>query len=221
MPLPLAGRRLVGYLALQPGPVLRTHVAYLFWSDSTEARATACLRSTLWRIGVAAAGVVERTSADVRLSDDVEVDVRTVVELSRRALAAPTGWPAQPVDALAPSSELLPDWYDDWVLLERDRLRQLRLHALERIAAQLTASGRYGEAVDAGLAAVRVDPLRETAHRALISAYLAEGNAGEAIRQFRFFADRLQRDLGLRPSPRLRDLLGPLLLPEPSHPLPR
>jgi len=60
------------------------------------------------------------------------------------------------------SSELLPACYDDWVLAERERFRQLRLHALEALCERLTASRRYGEAIDAGLAAVCAESLRES-----------------------------------------------------------
>ena len=63
---------------------------------------------------------------------------------------------------------MLPACYDDWVLVQRDRFRQLRLHALEALCERLTASGRYGEAIDAGLAAVCAEPLRESSHRVLI-----------------------------------------------------
>jgi DNA-binding SARP family transcriptional activator len=63
---------------------------------------------------------------------------------------------------------LFPGWYDDWVLLERERLRRLRLHALEVLADKLVREGRYGEAVQATYAAVRTEPLRESAHRAVV-----------------------------------------------------
>ena len=42
--------------------------------------------------------------------------------------------------------ELLPDWYDDWVLLERERFRQLRLHALDALCDDLTRAGRHWDA---------------------------------------------------------------------------
>ena len=57
--------------------------------------------------------------------------------------------------------QLLPDWYDDWVAVERERLRELRAHALEALCHRLTAAGRFGEATEAGLAVVRDEPLRE------------------------------------------------------------
>ncbi|MGH8905014.1 MAG: AfsR/SARP family transcriptional regulator [Egibacteraceae bacterium] len=63
----------------------------------------------------------------------------------------------------------------------------------------MTAEGRYSQAIDAGLAAIAGEPLRESAHRALIRAYLAEGNPSEALRQYRIYR-RLLHD-PTRPPP--------------------
>jgi SARP family transcriptional regulator, regulator of embCAB operon len=82
------------------------------------------------------------------------------------------------------SADLLPDWYDDWVLLEAEDWRQLRLHALEALAGRLIALGCWGEAANAAGAAVRAEPLRESARAALIQAHLAVGNQSEAVREF-------------------------------------
>jgi DNA-binding SARP family transcriptional activator len=102
--------------------------------------------------------------------------------------------------------ELLPDWYDDWVLLERERYRQLSLHALEALADRLTGLARFGEAADAALAAIAGEPLRESGHRALIRVHLAEGNPSEALREYDRFRQMLD-GLGLAPSPRLEELV--------------
>jgi DNA-binding SARP family transcriptional activator len=83
-----------------------------------------------------------------------------------------------------PGGELLPGWYEDWVLVERERLRQLRMHALEALAEKLTEAGRYGVAMQAAYAAVRADPVRESAHRAVVRVHLAEGNVLEALRAY-------------------------------------
>jgi DNA-binding SARP family transcriptional activator len=104
---------------------------------------------------------------------------------------------------------LLPACYDEWVLTERERFRQLRLHALEALCDRLTARGRYGEAIDAGLAAVCAEPLRESGHRAVIKAHLAEGNNAEARRQYETYRKVLRDELGVEPSPGLRDMTIP------------
>ena len=81
---------------------------------------------------------------------------------------------------------------------------------LEALCTGLAAAGRFAEAADAGLAAVQGEVLRESAHRALITAYLAEGNCVEAIRQYRFFRELLRTQLGLEPSPLMSELVAPL-----------
>jgi DNA-binding SARP family transcriptional activator len=113
------------------------------------------------------------------------------------------------VDRASFGADLLPDWTDDWVMIERERLRQLRLHALETLCDRLAEARRFGESVQAGLAAVRAEPLRESAQRSLIRAYLAEGNQGEAIRQYRAFRQLLLEELGVAPSRELEELVPP------------
>src|SRR5215207_2972089 len=113
-----------------------------------------------------------------------------------------TGERAYPGDvaALTVSGDLLPDWYDEWIAVDRERLRQLRVHALEALCERWTAERRFGEALEAGLAAVQVEPLRESAHRALIGMHLAEGNVVEAVRQYETCKRLMARELGVRPS---------------------
>jgi DNA-binding SARP family transcriptional activator len=108
------------------------------------------------------------------------------------------------------SADLLPDWYDDWVLLDAEEWRQLRLHALEALAARLTARRHFGIAAAAALAAVRIEPLRESARAAAIRVHRAEGNPSEALREFDRYRAVLQSELGLEPTPGLRDLVADL-----------
>jgi DNA-binding SARP family transcriptional activator len=105
----------------------------------------------------------------------------------------------------------LPYWYeDDWVIDEREAFRQVRLHALEILCLKLAMQKRYGEAVDTALAVVRAEPLRESAHRALVLVHLHEGNYGEALRQYERCRTLLRDELSVDPSPELRNLVfGP------------
>ena len=61
---------------------------------------------------------------------------------------------------------------------------------------------------EAALAVIATDPLRESAHRALIRVHLAEGNIGEALRQYAFFRRLSTQLLGLDPSPEMEQLIG-------------
>jgi DNA-binding SARP family transcriptional activator len=104
--------------------------------------------------------------------------------------------------------DLLPGWDSDWLLVERERLRQIQLHALEALSARLLTHGRFGEAVQAALAAIATEPLRESAHSALIAAYLSEGNSAEADRHFRHYCELLWTELRLSPSVTFDQLRG-------------
>jgi DNA-binding SARP family transcriptional activator len=213
--LPLGAQRLIAFLALRDRSVQRVYVAGTLWLDTTEARSCANLRSALWRVRQYGCDVVRATGLDLRLDPVVRVDVAEAVGGAHRLLARA---PAPGDLELAPvfMGDLLPDWYDDWVQSERERFRQLRLHALEALAERLIDAGRFGEAADACLAAVGADPLRESAYRVLIRLHLAEGNWSEAIRQYNLFTRLLRKELGLRPSPHMKELL--LALPRAARP---
>ena len=99
------------------------------------------------------------------------------------------------VDWLPLTGEVLPDWDDDWALVEREHFRNLSLQALESLCEHLTAQGRLRQALEVGLAVFAREPLRESAHRLLVRIYLADGNPFDAIRQF-----RLYRELALEPA---------------------
>ena len=204
--LPLSSQRLVAFLALHNRPLQRVYVAGSLWIDASEARSHANLRSALWRLRRTGHGVVDATPTTVGLGRGVEVDVHRVLALSRGLLRDPDT-AGELEEEL--TGDLLPDWYDGWLEVERERLRQLRVHALEAVAERLLAERRYGEAVEAGLAALETDPLRESAHRVLVKVYLAEGNWGEALRQYRVFCCRLHNELGLRPSGQMEALVRP------------
>ena len=206
--LPIAEQRLVAFLALQERPVRRLFVAGKLWIDASEERASASLRTTLWRLTRAARGVVSANGSSIGLSPRVGVDVRDATTRARRIINRPRDYSESDWELLSGAGDLLPDWYDDWLLIERERFRQLRVHALEELCNAFAAEGRYAEAADTGLAAVAMEPLRESSHRALIAAYLAEGNPSEALRQYRMFRRLLAEQLGLEPSSAMRSLIA-------------
>jgi len=204
--LALSAQRLVAFLALQRGALLRSFVAGSLWLDSTDARAAGSLRSALWRVN-RAHPVVVAVGERLSLAPHVDVDVADAIDQAHCLLdPAETSCPSPRELRLV--GDLLPDWYDDWVAVERERLRQLRAHALESLCARLTAAERFGEAVEAGVAATTIEPLRESAHRALVCAHLAEGNRNEALSQYQRFRRLLFDEVGLGPSERMEGLVS-------------
>jgi DNA-binding SARP family transcriptional activator len=205
--LPRNAQRVLAFLALQDSQVPRDHVAQCLWMDVPDERAAANFRTALWRIHQLGFPIIDSDRGSIRLLDTVQVDLRDVSAKARRLIDAtsPDEVGSLTVDTL--HAELLPGWYEDWVLLEQERYRQLRLHALEAMCRCLTVAHRYAEAIQAGLAAVSAEPLRETAQCALIAAYLEEGNVIHAIRQYQAYRVLLEETLGIEPGPTLTSLM--------------
>ena len=210
--LPCSAQRLIAFLALHPHPLRRAHVAGTLWPDVSEARSSANLRSALWRLRRTGLNLIHGTPTHLAIEECVSIDTQEVVACSRRLLDGTVACSDDDLNPRRMIGELLPDWYEEeWVAIERERLRQLCLHALEALCDRLAALGRYGEAVEAGLWAVRGDPLRESAHRQLIKVHLAEGNQGEAIRAYGWYRGLLDDELGLAPSNTMTALVDGLL----------
>jgi DNA-binding SARP family transcriptional activator len=209
--LPMSARRVVTFLALRGHAVLRVHVAGSLWLDSPEERAFANLRSALWRIHRSGVRLVETSGDTLLLAAGVRVDLTDAGGLARRLIGSvPVGAGAD-VDWSPLTREVLPDWGDDWVLVEREHFRNLSLQALESLCEHLTAQGRLRQALDVGLATFARDPLRESAHRLLVRIYLADGNAFDAVRQFRLYRDLVRTRLGVDPSAQMLDLVRGLV----------
>ena len=211
--IPMGAQRLLAFLALNDRPLRRRYVAESLWPDTSEVRAGANLRSVLWRLRRPSEPLIQMANQHLRLDSGMSVDVRDSVARARRILDRAATLDEGDVDVGPLSFDLLPNWSDDWVLVNRERFRQLRLHALEALCERLTEANRFAQAVEAGLAAVAADPLRESAQRALIRAYLAEGNRRDAINEYRAFRRLLSDELGLPPSPEIERLVQSLSQP--------
>lgn len=199
--VPRSAARLLTFLAFRPGASPRTLVAGQLYGDVREDRARASLRAALWRLRRSCPGVVDGDADTIGLCG-LWVDVHEI----RREVAAllDNGCPVDAATIQRLRYDLLPGWYDDWLLLERERLRQHCLFALEEVANRRAAAGAYAEAVDAALAALQLEPLRERCHRTLIEIHLAAGDRVEAVRAFEAYRRLLADELGLEPSDELR-----------------
>jgi DNA-binding SARP family transcriptional activator/DNA-binding HxlR family transcriptional regulator len=210
-PLSIGSQRLLVFLALHDRAVGRAAMAGRMWPDATDERAGISLRSALSRLDAPTREVILTASAGLSLASTVIVDLRLAQLLAARLVqpdAATRSSDLTPESVAILSSELLPDWYDDWVVAEAEEWRQVRMNALEALAAALTERGRLAEAATAARAAMKVEPLRESAHATLIRVHLAEGNQSEALRVFERYRLLLTTALGLEPTERLYELVS-------------
>jgi DNA-binding SARP family transcriptional activator len=199
--------RVVAYVALHQGPTTRLKVAGSLWLDVPEDRAMANLRSALWRLRRPGVPVLEARGESLSLSPHVHVDTQDLVATAHAVMDGAATMASGDLHQLASSHDLLGDWYEDWVVVEREHIRQLRLQALELVAADFAHRGQFGRAIEIALAAVASEPLRESAHRVLITAHLAQGNRSEAIRQYVVYQRLMREELDLEPSPQMHALI--------------
>jgi DNA-binding SARP family transcriptional activator len=207
--IPEGSKRLLAFVALRGGRLERRYAAGALWPFGDDLRAAGNLRSSLWRLRRADVDVVLADKWSLALTPGTLVDVHQLVGWATRLIhraVRPEDLSLQhlPEDAC----NLLPGWYDEWVVLERERVRQRVLHGLEALAQLLIEEGRYADAIEAAMRAVSDEPLRETAQRALLSAYLAQGNLAQARTAYMAFAGLLRRELGVEPSRQITHLVS-------------
>ena len=214
---------LLAYLALHPGSHPREVLAELYWGDTPEEQAKGSLRAALADLRAA-------LDPDVLFSDRVavqfcpppgfRVDVLEFRTEATRYLSTPALDPAA-FDPALYTGELLAGHYDDWVLAERERLRQLYLDALLHRVGRLRDLARYGEAITAARQVLAADPAEERAHQHLIYLYAVTGNRPAALRQLEVCRRSLKAELDVEPSAETLALLdaipsAPLAAPPPA-----
>jgi DNA-binding SARP family transcriptional activator len=211
--LPLGAQRLLAFLALQKNATPRSLAAERLWPHCTPCRAAANLRSALFHVRRAGSiQLIDCANHTLRLSPAASADLQLVSKAASEVTAGlnlPPELQTGLIDALR--RDLLPDWSEDWLVLERDHWDQLRLHSLETLARQLYSEQRYVQALQTALSAVAIDPVRETAHRIVMEVHIAEGNAASALKRYHDYRAFLHRELNVGPSQQMTQLLRDLM----------
>jgi DNA-binding SARP family transcriptional activator len=215
VPLGVDSRRLVAYLAVHPRPQERAALAADLWPGLAPEATRRFLADAVAAIGLP--GLFADTAADpdeapeagtplLALAADVEVDLGEAMGLVRALPEIPAN---DDPDTSLLTADILPGWTAAWIAVERERFRQLRLHALEERSLRLSAAGRYDEAVALARCAVAVAPSRESARRALIEAHLAQGEIAAAVAEYDAYQDLLRSSVGGPASSALEALFPP------------
>lgn len=201
--------RLLGYLAFNRDGHDRRYVARTLWPDAGEERAEGNLRAAIWRLHRDNLELVKSDGHMLSLRESVIVDVRLLDDWAARLiagtpLATDLAWIPRSIDTEA----VLPWLSEDWIDLERQRLQQRMLLAIECLSRELRLAGRLAEALESALVGCRADPLRESAQATAIEAHLSAGNFLLAQHRYQQYRDRVLEELGVEPSPELAHRLA-------------
>ncbi|HEX8132399.1 MAG TPA: BTAD domain-containing putative transcriptional regulator, partial [Actinomycetes bacterium] len=218
---PLESARAESLLAFllvhREAPQPRQRLAFELWPDSTEAQARTNLRHVLHNLrrGLPELDrLLEVTARTLRWRVGAIgwLDVAAFEEALSRADGGADGGLAALRDAVALyRGDLLEGRHDEWLLGERERLRQRFLGALERLVALLEAGGEHAEAIGHAERLLAEDPLAEEAYRLLMRLHDARGDRARALRTYHACTATLERELGVAPSAPTRRLYEGLL----------
>ncbi|WP_461174747.1 transcriptional regulator [Arthrobacter sp. Z1-9] len=204
-------QRLITALAIH-GPRPRSYLGGLLWPEIAEPRALESLRVAVHLISRQVPGLLINSGTVLSLSELVEVDLhRLRAQIRELGRAGLNGNVFSLLQQLR-DSDLLPGWYEDWVLFEQNRLQQDRLHAYHLIARESLLHGDYESALEAAEAALALEPLYESAVGLLIEAERRRGNNAAALRAFVSYESRLKEDMSLVPSEAIRRLAADITL---------
>ena len=180
---------LLAYLLLNRATAHRREkVAGLFWPETSETDARRNLRQGLWRLRKAL-DASSPTFSDLLLSDDLSVGIDSqvaysldVTRLEETRINLSTDDLMCALDVY--QGELLPDFYDEWVSLERERLHALFEQQVERLLEQLCAEQRWDETLRWAERWIALGHSPEPAYRALMIAHSARGNRSQVAEVF-------------------------------------
>ncbi|MCC8944247.1 hypothetical protein H8A97_03795 [Bradyrhizobium sp. Arg62] len=199
-----------------------------FWSSSEPARARSCLGTALSRLRsalkVGGSSWLEfspRGEPRICVSSQIWFDIVAFeAGIALSLAAAPGRLDPSLVSSLTTAlghyrGDLMLGWYDDWVLIERERLRVLCLRGYRRLMEHFSAVGDLENALAAGLSALRIEPLQELIQQHVIELYSASGQRAAAMRQYERLAQLLKHELGIAPSKTTRDLIERIKIEQP------
>ncbi len=199
-------RALLAFLAIPPGERRsRDKLAGLLWSDRADGQARDSLKQAVFKLRKALDGV---------RPPPIRVD-REFVSLDQAAVAVDVAEFEQLVGAGTPEAigratalyrgdlldglDVRDSAFDEWLLIERQRLRALARDGLARLLDLHLASGAHDQAAAVARRLLGLDPLREAAHRALMQIYAEQGQTALALKQYQLCRDALQGEVGVKP----------------------
>ena len=199
-------RALLAFLAIPVGePRSRDKLAGLLWSDRGDSQARDSLKQAIFKLRKSLDGVqppplvadrefvsLERAAVAVDVAEFEKLIGEGTMEALARAMALYRG-------DLLDGLDLRDAAFDEWLLMERQRLRDLAREALAKLVDWCMSGGVLDQAATTARRLLSLDPLQEVAHRALMQIYAAQGQTALALKQYQLCRDVLQNELGVGP----------------------
>jgi DNA-binding SARP family transcriptional activator len=192
----------------------REHLAGVLWGDNTASQSKKYLRQVLWQLQSAcesslgeAHGRLLLISPDsIRINP--EIDLWTDIASFEQAFAFLRSKTELDEECVSPLREaaqiyrgdLLEGLYQDWCLIERERLQDMYLIILDRLIGYCEKIMDYEVGIDYCSRILKIDPARERTHQQMMRLYYFSGDRTAALRQFDRCLEALKKELDVRPT---------------------
>lgn len=191
---------LLAYLILHPGEHPRETLAAMFWGDSTDVQARDSLRTAIKQLR-------QHLSPDLLLADRETVQLNPAFPLWADAREFEKQVTTAPQSAIVLyRGDFLAGLYDEWILHERGRLRDLYIDTLLRLAHDARVRGECAQTIELAKQVLALDSANEYAHQHLIFCYHASGDRAAALKQYEACVNELRDELGVTPLPETTEL---------------
>jgi len=209
---------LLAYLSLDPGRAYsRDTLASLLWGERPDAQARKNLRQTVYALRKA---MPDAGDALLLLEGEgialnpaaIEADVPRFERLVREGTPeALEGAAALYRGDLLHGFSLDETGFEEWLVVERERLRELAIEGLAKLLAHQARTSATEQGIQTAVRLLALDPLQEVVHRTLMRLYARQGRRTAALRQYQMCVDVLQRELRTEPEAETKQLYQELL----------
>jgi predicted ATPase/DNA-binding SARP family transcriptional activator len=200
---------LLAYLILNAGTSYRREkLAGIFWPDTTEEKARAYLRHELWRIRKALSA---KSKFNYFTADDLNISFNSSNDYWLDVAALKNTSVAASIDELMNAlslfqGELLPGFYDEWIILEREHLEAIYERHMSRLLGLLEKEKRWNDILEWADRWISFGHAPEMAYRTLMTAYDALGDGAKVASTYERCVHAL-RELDLEPSEQTQALV--------------
>ena len=212
-------RALLAFLAVPAGRAHpREKLVALLWDDLPRDRGRSALRQAVFAIRKVLdsdfPGLIVQGDGVALNPDAVWVDVAEFERAAGEEQLASLEYAAELYggDFLA-GLPLAGKLFEDWLTVERERLRERAIETLARLLAAQRHAGAPEAAIQTALRLLALDPLLEPVHRALMHLYADLGRRAAALRQYQVCVGLLRRELDVEPEPETQALFQEILPP--------
>lgn len=211
---------LLSYLLLNSEkPLPRKQLAFSFWADTTEEQARTNLRNLFHHLRKAFPEIdsfleIEGQTIQWKSNAAIELDVmefKSALAKAKNAKDDSTRIAHLKEAINAYRGELLPGYYEDWLLSHREEIHQAYLTALSQLAKLLEDSRQYEEAIEIANRLIRSEPLNESAYQLAMRLHALNDDRAGALQAYHACVTVMRRELDMEPSQEIKTLYEQLV----------